>query len=105
VPAGLTLRRAPNAPKGIRTPGVSTSFFVPDSLPYDRAALADATLTLSVALAASGEVGAVTVAAATFSDDPSGSPSWIQVHLQAHLAWPAAIAYRIVALVAPAAVR
>ena len=49
--SGLMLRRAPNAPRGIRTPNFSTSFFVPDSLAYDRTALGDSTLTVSVVLA------------------------------------------------------
>ena len=53
--SGLMLRRAPNAPRGIRTPNFSTSFFVPDSLAYHRAALGDATLSVSVVLQASGD--------------------------------------------------
>ena len=103
--AGLMLRRSPNAPKGIRVPNFSASFFVPDSLPYSRAALSDATLSLSVALAGSGEVGAIVDAAATFTDDPSGTPTWIQVHIGGHMSWPAGVGYRIVALTSPDAVR
>ena len=95
------LRRSPSAPKGIRTPNLQASFFVPDSLPYSRAALGDATLSLSVSLCGSGETSAITGAAAVFTDDPSGAPTWIQVHVQGHLGWPAGIGYRIVALTPP----
>ena len=99
------MRRAANAPRGIRTPNFSTSFFLPDSLAYDRAALGDATLSVSVVLQASGETSAIVGAAATFTDDPSGTPTWIQVHLQGHLGWPAGVGYRIIALTPPDAVR
>ncbi|MDG5485779.1 hypothetical protein [Mycolicibacterium gadium] len=103
--SGLMLRRAPNAPRGIRTPNFSTSFFVPDSLAYDRAALGNSTLTVSVLLQAAGEVGAIVDAVATFTDDPSGAPTWIQLHLGGHIGWPAGIGYRIVALTPLDAVR
>ncbi len=103
--SGLMLRRASNAPRGIRTPNFETSFFVPDSLPYSRAALGDATLSISVLLRTAGETGAIVDAAATFTDDPSGAPTWIQVHVRAHLGWPAGVGYRVVALTPPDAVR
>lgn len=103
--AGMMLRRAPNAPRGIRMPNFATSFFLPDSLAYDRAALGDPTLSISVVLQAAGETSAIVQAAATFTDDPSGMPTWIQVHLQGHLGWPAGIGYRVVALTSPEAVR
>jgi hypothetical protein len=103
--SGLTLRRPPTAPRGIRTPNFSTSFFLPNSLAYDRAALGDSTLTVSVVLQAAGEVSAIVDAVATFTDDPSGAPTWIQLHLGGHLGWPAGIGYRIVALTPPDAVR
>jgi hypothetical protein len=103
--SGLMLRRPPNAPKGIRVPNFQASFFVPDSLPYQRMALRDATLTVSVVLQASGETGAIVDAAATFTDDPSGAPTWIQLHVSGHLGWPAGIGYRVVALTPPDAVR
>lgn len=103
--SGLVLRRAPNAPRGIRVPNFSTSFFLPDSLAYDRAALGEPTLSVSVVLQAAGQASAIVEAAATFSDDPSGAPTWVQVHLQAHLGWPAGIGYRVVALTPPDAVR
>jgi hypothetical protein len=86
-------------------PNFQASFFVPDCLPYHRAALGDATLTVSVALRASGETGAIVDAAATFTDDPSGAPTWIQLHVSGHLAWPAGVSYRVVALTPLDAVR
>jgi len=46
--SGLMLRRAANAPRGIRAPDFSTSFFLPDSLAYHGAALGDAALSVSV---------------------------------------------------------
>ena len=103
--SGLALRRAPNAPRGIRSPNFSASFFVPDSLPYDRASLGDSTLSVSVVLRASGETGAIVDAAATFTDDPSGTPTWVQVHVHGHIGWPAAVGYRVIALTSPDAVR
>lgn len=103
--SGLALRRAPNAPRGIRSPNFSASFFVPDSLPYDRVALGAPTLSVSVVLTASGETGAVVDAAATFTDDPSGAPTWLQVHVHGHIGWPAAVGYRVIALTSPEAVR
>ena len=105
IVSGLTLRRSPNAPRGIRVPNFQASFFVPDSLRYDRAALGAAALTVSVVLQASGETGAIVDAAATFTDDPSGAPTWIQVHVSGHLSWPAGVGYRVVALTPPDAVR
>jgi hypothetical protein len=92
-------------PRGIRLPNFSVSFFLPDSLPYNRAALGQSTLSVSVVLQASGETAAITQAAATFTDDPSGSPTWIQVHVGGHLGWPSGVGYRIVALTPPEAVR
>ena len=70
--SGLMLRRSPNAPRGIRTPNFATSFFVPDSLPYIRERLGEATLSVSVLLRGSGETSAIGDAAAVFTDDPSG---------------------------------
>jgi len=102
--SGMMLRRAADAPRGIRMPSFSASFFVPDSLPYNRATLGDATLTVSVALQGAGDTGVIAAAAATFTDDPSGAPTWIQVHVQAHIGWPAGVSYRMVALTPPEAV-
>jgi hypothetical protein len=103
--SGLALQRSPAAPRGIRMPNFSTSFFLPDSLRYHRAALGSATLAVSVVLQASGERAAIVDAAATFTDDPSGAPTWIQVHVSGHLGWPAGVGYRVVALTPPDAVR
>ncbi len=103
--SGLALHRSPHAPKGIRTATFEAAFFVPDSLPYARDALGDATLSASVDLRAAGDTGAIIHAAASFVDDPSGAPTWIQVRLQAHIGWPAGVGYRIVALTATGAVR
>ena len=100
--SGLTLRRSPNAPRGIRTPNFETSFFLPDSLPYRRAQLGGATLSVSMALTGAGDTSAIVDASASFTDDPSGNPvTWVQVHLRGSLGWPAGIGYRIVALTPP----
>jgi hypothetical protein len=45
------------------------------------------------------------VAAETFTDDPSGVATWIQVHINGHLGRPAGVGYRVVALMPPDAVR
>jgi len=103
--SGPMLGRAPNAPRGIRMPGLQVAFFLPDSLPYERAALGNATLSVSVVLQGSGERSAIVGAGASFVDDPKGSPTWIQVGVHGHLGWPAGIGYRIVALTPPDAVR
>ena len=105
IVSGLTLQRSPHAPRGIRMPNFQASFFLPDSLRYDRAQLGDATLSTAVVLQASGERAAIVTAAATFTDDPSGAPTWIQVHVNGHLGWPAGVGYRVVALTPPGAVR
>ena len=100
--AGLALRRV--GPAGIVAAGKEVAFFVPDSLPYRREALADAQLSVSVALAASSEQSLIVAAGASFVDDPSGAPAWVQLQVSAHSGWPLAIAYRVVALTAPDAV-
>ena len=100
--SGLLLRRSPNAPRGIRTPNFATSFFVPDSLPYNRAALGDATLSIRCCCRPPARP-------ARSSTPPPCSPTtrpvrratWIQVHLRGHLGWPAGVGYRIVALTPP----
>ena len=98
---GMVLRRAAEAPKGIRVPAIDTAVFVPDSLPYARERLGDAQLNVTAALQATGEGGAVLRATASFADDPSGSPTWIQLRFEAYGPWPFGIAYRVVALTAP----
>jgi hypothetical protein len=105
IVSGLTLQRSPTASRGMRMPNFSTSFFLPDSLRCDGAALGAATLTICVVLQASGERAAIVNAAATFTDDPSGAPTWIQVHVSGHLGWPAGVGYRVIALTPPDAVR
>ncbi len=101
-----------NAPSGEVEADVDASFFVPDSLPYSRAALGDAILSVSVLLRGSGThavttpshpLGVIIDAAASFTDDPSGSPTWIQLHVRGHVGWPAGVGYRIVALTRPEA--
>jgi hypothetical protein len=52
-----------------------------------------------------GESNAILAAAAVFTGDPSGSPTWIQVHVHGHLGWPAGVGYRVVALTPLDAVR
>lgn len=103
--SGMYPKAATYAQNGVRMANVKRSFFVPDSLPYNRAMLANSTLSVSVFLQASGETSAVVDAAATFTDDPSGVPTWIQAHFQCDLSWPAGVGYRIVALTPPDAVR
>lgn len=106
VLSGLSLHRSPNAPRGLRRTSFQAAFFVPDCLPYARGALGDAVLSASVVLRASGgDSSAVVDAAATFVDDPSGTPTWIQLALQANIGWPAGVGYHIVALTPPDAVR
>ena len=105
VAGPMTLRRAPHTPAGIRMPGFQVAFFLPDSLAYHRAALGDSTLSASVVLQGSGERSAIVGAGASFTDDPSGAPTWIQVHVVGHLGWPAGVGYRIIALTPPDAVR
>jgi hypothetical protein len=73
-------------------------------LPYRREALEGAQLTVTASLQACGEQSAILTADAAFADDPSGSPTWIQLRITAHGGFPLAIAYRVVALVAPEAV-
>jgi hypothetical protein len=104
--SGLTLHRSPNAPRGIRHTNFEAAFFLPDSLPYQRDALGDAALSVSVTLrAGGGDTSAIVDAAAVFTDDPSGAPTWIQLHVRGSLGWPAGVGYRIVALAPLDAVR
>jgi len=100
--SGLSLHRSANAARGIRTPNFAASFFLPDSLPYQRSKLGSATLSVSVVLQASAETSAIVDASASFTDDPAGNPvTWVQVHLRGSLGWPAGVGYRIVALTPP----
>ncbi len=103
--SGLYPKAATYAQNGVRMANLKRSFFLPDSLPYNRAMLGNATLSVSVVLQACGETSAVVDAGATFTDDPSGAPTWVQVHVQCDLGWPGGVGYRIVALTPPDAVR
>jgi hypothetical protein len=103
--SGLTLHRSPKAPRGLRHMTFEASFFLPDSLAYDRSRLADSKLSLTAVLAATGDTGAVLNATATFTDDPAGTPTWILVHVHGHIGWPAGVGYRVVALTPPDAIR
>ena len=94
----MTIRPNPAMARGIQLPNFDVVFFVPDSLPYVRAQVAEAPLQLSVALCGSGEVGAIVHAAASYVDDPSGAPTWIQLRLVGHLGWQGGVSYRVVAL-------
>jgi hypothetical protein len=97
VISGMTLSREQSAPRGIRVPTIDGAFFLPDSLPYDRQQIADSQLSVSTALRASRD-GAILEAGAAFVDDPSGSPTWVQLRIQAYGPWPFGISYRVVAL-------
>ncbi|MEJ7845904.1 MAG: hypothetical protein WKF93_09680 [Acidimicrobiales bacterium] len=91
--------------KGLHLPRIEVAFFLPDSLAYARERIADAQLNVSAVLQASGQLGAVIEAAASFVDDPSGTPTWIQLHVLGYGPWPFAISYRVVALTGVDAVR
>lgn len=103
--AGMSLRRPPGMPIGVRSTVFSVTFFLPDSLPYLRTAVNDSTLSIAADLRASGESGVITDAAVAFADDPSGVPTWLQVRLAGSLSWPAAVGYRVVVLAPPDVVR
>ncbi len=83
---------------GLRLPRIEVAFFLPDSLAYARERIADAQLNVSAVPQASGHLGAVMEAAASFVVDPSGTPTWIQLHVLGYGPWPFAISYRVVAL-------
>lgn len=91
--------------KGLHRSRIEVAFFLPDSLAYWRAGIADAQLSVAAVPQASGQLGAVIEAAASFVDDPSGTPTWIQVHLLGYGPWPFAISYRVIALTGVDAVR
>jgi hypothetical protein len=97
---GLRLLRPAEAPKGISLPEKNVSFFLPDSLPYARERLGDAQLSVSASARAIGENGALIETIASFVDDPSGAPAWINLRVLAFSGWPLGISYRVVALTA-----
>ena len=81
-------------------------FYLPDSHPYERALLADAVVSCSVAIQAhSGEASFVNAAQASFADDPRGGDRcWVALQIDVYGQEPLAVAYRVVALCDPAAV-
>ena len=95
---GLRLVRGTAAPKGIRMPEKNVAFFLPDSLPYARERLGDAQLSVTASARAIGENGALVETMASFVDDPSGAPTWINLRVHAHASWPLGLSYRVVAL-------
>jgi hypothetical protein len=99
--AGLRLVRPAEAPKGISLPETNVSFFLPDSLPYARERLGDARLSVSASARAIGENGALIETVASFMDDPSGAPTWVNLRVLAFSGWPLGISYRVVAQTAP----
>jgi len=95
---GLRLVRGPDAPKGIRMPEKNVSFYLPDSLSYARERLGDAQLSVTASARAMGDNGAVLETIASFVDDPSGAPTWVNLRVLAYASWPLGISYRVVAL-------
>jgi hypothetical protein len=95
---GLVLQRSVEAPKGIQLPEKNVSFFLPDSLAYTRDRLGDAQLSVTMSALAIGESGALLEAVAAFVDDPSGSPTWVNLRVLAFSGWPLGFSYRVVAL-------
>lgn len=84
--------------------GIESPFFLPDSLPYLADKLADASLSVTVALVNIADHFNLFGHSAAFVPDPSGRPAWIQVHVSATGRVPVALSYRVVALTAPDAV-
>lgn len=102
VISGMSLLPGPDGPKGLRMPEKNVSFFLPDSLPYQRDRLADAQLSVTVSLRGkSGEHAVLLEALAAYVDDPSGHPTWVNLRVLAYGSWPFAFSYRVVALTAP----
>jgi hypothetical protein len=103
--AGYHLQRGTEVPKGIRPPEKNLSLFLPDSLAYTRERLVDAQLSVTAATRAMGDNAALIEASASFVDDPSGAPTWVNLRVLAFGSWPMGISYRVVALTAPDAAR
>ena len=80
--------------------------FLPDSLPYRRAELANAQVSCTAAVQAlTAEFTIVTGVQASFADDPRGGDlCWLELRLALRGGEPSAISYRVVALSAPGAV-
>ena len=84
--------------------GIESPFFLPDSLPYLADRLADASLSVTVALVNVADHFNLFGVWARFVPDPSGRPTWVQVQVSATGRVPVALSYRVVALTAPDAV-
>ena len=83
---------------------IESPFFLPDSLPYRPEHLADATLSVTVAITSLSEYVSMFDTVANFVADPSGAPTWVQVQVLASARVPVALSYRVVALTALEAV-
>ena len=83
---------------------IESPFFLPDSLPYDAAKLADATLSITIAAANLSDHVYLFDQQARFVADPAGHPTWVQVQMFLTGRIPLAMSYRVVALTAPDAV-
>jgi hypothetical protein len=81
---------------------VDTPFFVPDSLPYDPAAVAHVQLSVTIGIQATGEDMFGVMAQAVLVPDPGGQPPmWVQVQTQGTSRTPMAYSYRVDALSPP----
>jgi hypothetical protein len=80
-------------------------FFLPDSLPYKRDAVADGAVAVTVAIQSAPDHVTVHDARAAFGDDP-GVPGrcWVQLAIAASGRGPLGISYRAVAITSPDAV-
>ena len=87
-----------------RNAQIETPVFLPDSLPYLADKLADASLSVTVALINISDHFNLFGCSAAFVPDPGGRPTWVQVHVSATGRVPVALSYRVVALTAPDAV-
>jgi hypothetical protein len=79
---------------------IESPFFLPDSLPYRPDALGDAVLQSAVAAENLSDHLHLFEKSASFVPDPSGAPTWIQVHVLATARVPLALSYRVIALTA-----
>lgn len=84
----------------------ATPFFLPDSLPYRRDAVAGAVVACTASVQGSGaETNLITDVTAGWADDPRGGDlCWLQLRLDVYGREPLGISYRVVAVCDPAAV-
>jgi hypothetical protein len=84
-----------------------SAFFLPDSHPYAREHLGEASATCSVAVVGEpGEAYFVTHAEASFADDPRGGDhAWLALRIAVYGRQPLGISYRVTAICPTAAVR